>query len=116
MTDNWNEDLPCEGMKVKRKCHVAVFAFAEETRSTTKVLSILYFVSDPESESELESGLIMSPESESEQPHHDSAPLVSTPSVSGKSRGLSGRGLNGLRGSPWQDSAKKIQFDCVMNA
>ena len=42
-----------------------------ETRSTIKVLLILYFVSDPESESESES--IRSPESKSEQPHHDSA-------------------------------------------
>ena len=41
---------------------------------TIKVLFILYFVSDPESES------IRSPESEleseSEQSHHDSAPLI----------------------------------------
>ena len=49
-----------------------------ETRSTIKKLFILYFVSDPESESESES--IRSPEleseSESEQLHHDSAPLL----------------------------------------
>ena len=50
------------------------FAWMAETRSTIKVLLILYFVSDPESESESES--IRSPESESKQPHHDSAPLV----------------------------------------
>ena len=53
-----------------------------------EVLFILYFVWDPESESELESeskpesGAIRSPESEpeseSEQPHHDYAPLVGT--------------------------------------
>ena len=40
------------------------------------MLFILNFVSDPESESESEPESIMSPESESEQPHHDSAPLV----------------------------------------
>ena len=43
------------------------FTWTVKTRSTIKVLSILYFVSGPESE----------PESGSEQPHHDSAPLVS---------------------------------------
>ena len=52
-----------------------------KTRSTIKVLFISYFVSGPESESEFEpeSESIRSPdselESESEQPHHDSATL-----------------------------------------
>ena len=51
---------------------------------TIKVLFSLYFVSDPEtdSESEPESESIRSPESEpeleSEQPHHDSAPHDAT--------------------------------------
>ena len=44
------------------------FAWTAETRSTIKVLFILDFVSDPESESEW----IRNPESEFEQPHHDS--------------------------------------------
>ena len=49
-----------------------------ETRSTIQALFILYFASGPESESGLESELTRSPESESEseQPHHDSAPLI----------------------------------------
>ena len=51
-----------------------------DARSTFKVLFILYFALDPESESEPESESIRSPESEpeseSEQPHHDSAPLI----------------------------------------
>ena len=51
------------------------FVWTAETRSTIKVLFSLYFVSDPESESEPESESIRSPESESEQRHHDSAPL-----------------------------------------
>ena len=41
---------------------------------TIEVLFILYFVSNPESESEPDSE--SEPESESEQPHHDSAPLL----------------------------------------
>ena len=57
------------------------FAWTADTRSTIKVLFILYFVSglesESESESEPESEPIRSPalgsESESEQPHHDSA-------------------------------------------
>ena len=40
------------------------FVFTAETRSTNKVSFILYRISDPESESE------------PEQSHHDSAPLV----------------------------------------
>ena len=83
MRDNWDEDLPSEGMKAKvnRKCHVSFFVWTAETRLTIQVLFILHFVSDPESESEPESGSesIRSPESEpeseSKQPHHDSAPL-----------------------------------------
>ena len=75
MSDNWDEDIPSEGMKakIKRKCRVS-FCLDGETRLTIKVFFILYFVSDPESESVL----VMSPESESEpeQPHHDSAPLI----------------------------------------
>ena len=45
-----------------------------------KVLFISYFVSNPGSESASESELIRKPEwqSESEQSHHDSAPLVYT--------------------------------------
>ena len=68
MSDNWDKDLPFEGMKAKvnRKCHVSFFAWAAKTLSTAKMLYILHFPSDPESESE----------SESEQPHHDSAPLA----------------------------------------
>ena len=79
--DNWNKDLPSEGMKAKsnRKWHVFFLAWTAETHSTIKVLFILYFVSHPESESESEweSESIRSTESqsESEQPHHDSAPL-----------------------------------------
>ena len=67
--------------RINRKCHDFFLAWTAETRSTIKVLFILYFVSDPESESEPEpeSESIKSPESEpeseSEQPHHDSAPL-----------------------------------------
>ena len=53
-------------------------AWTAET-SAIKVLFMFYFASDPELESELEPELesIRSPESEpeSEQPHHDSAPL-----------------------------------------
>ena len=73
MRDNWDKDPPSDGMKAKvnRKYHV--FSLG---RSTIKVLFILHFVSGPESESEPESESIMSPESESEQPHHDSAPLL----------------------------------------
>ena len=58
------------------------FAWTAETRSTTEVLFILYFVSDPESESESEPESesiirpVSEPESVSEQPHHDSAPLL----------------------------------------
>ena len=46
----------------------ATFLLAK-TRLTIKVLFILYFVSDPELESELELELIRSLESELEQPH-----------------------------------------------
>ena len=46
------------------------FAWTAKTRSTIKVLFMLYLVSGLESESELES--------ESQQPHHDSAPLYQT--------------------------------------
>ena len=82
MSDNWDNDLLSEGMKSKvdRKCNVSFFAWTAETHLAMKVLFVLYFLSDPESESEPESELIRSPtskpESESEQPHHDSAPLV----------------------------------------
>ena len=83
MSDNWNKDLPSEGMKAKvnRKCRVSFFAWTAETPSTIKVIFTSYFASNPESESESEpeSESIRSPEPEpeSEQPHHDSAPLVS---------------------------------------
>ena len=62
--------------KINRKCHVSFLAWKAGTRSTIKVLFILYFVLDPASESES----IRSPEteSESEQPNHDSAPLHDT--------------------------------------
>ena len=75
MSDNRDKDLPPEGMKAKasRKFHVSSFAWTTEILSTIKVLFISYFVSNPESEPEPES--ITSPEPESEQPHHDSAPL-----------------------------------------
>ena len=77
MSDNRDKDLPSEGMKAKvnRKCQVSFFACAAETPSTIKMLFILYFVSGPESEPES----IRNPESESEseQPHHDSAHLQS---------------------------------------
>ena len=46
------------------------FAWVVAPYLAIKVLFILYFLSDPESES------IRSLESESKQPHHDSAPLV----------------------------------------
>ena len=81
MRDNWDKDLPSEGKKVKinRKCHDFFLAWTAETRSTTRVLFILHFVSGPELESVPESELIKGRESElgseSEQPHHDSAPL-----------------------------------------
>ena len=57
---------------------VVVFflAWTAETHSTIKVLLILYFASDPGSEPESESIRSAEPESESEQPHHDSAPLI----------------------------------------
>ena len=80
-SDNWDKDLPSEGMKAKvnRKCHLSFFAWTAETRSTIKVLFILYFLSGPESESESNSNPKSEPdweaESESEQPHHESAPL-----------------------------------------
>ena len=76
MSDNWDKDLPLEGMKAKvnRKCSVSFFAWATKTRSTTKMLFILHFLSEPESKSEP----TRTPESESEQPHHDSAPLLKT--------------------------------------
>ena len=51
--------------KVNRKCHVSFFLLGRRRLAlTSKVFFILNFLSDPESESE------------SEQPHHDSAPLV----------------------------------------
>ena len=84
MRDNWNKDLPSEGMKPKSIGNVLFLflAWTAETHSTITVLFILYFVSDPGSESELESESIRSPESEpeseSEQPHHDSASLAHT--------------------------------------
>ena len=74
--DNWDKDLPSERMKAKiiSKCHISLFAWMAETRSTIKVLFTSYFASNPESESN------RSPESDSEpesdQPHHDSAPLA----------------------------------------
>ena len=54
--------------KMNRKCHVSFLAWTAETRSAITVLFILYFVSDPESESESEpeSESIRSPESEPE--------------------------------------------------
>ena len=74
MSDNWDKDLPSEGVKAKvnRKCYVPFFAWTVETRSTIKVLFISYFASNPELESESES----EPEPELEQLHHDSASLV----------------------------------------
>ena len=53
-----------------------VFAWAAKTRSTTKMLFILHFLSDPESEPTRSPESDSESESESEQPHHDSAPLV----------------------------------------
>ena len=72
MSDNWDKNIPCEGLKAKdnRKYHVSFYAWAADNRWAIKELFMLYFVSDPESES------IRSPESEWEQPHRDSAPLV----------------------------------------
>ena len=63
MSDNWDKGLPSEGMKAKvnKKRQLSFFACTAETRSTIKV-PILYFAYDPESESE--------------QGHNDSAPLV----------------------------------------
>ena len=54
--------------KINRKCHISFFAWMAETCSTIKVLSILYFAWDLESESESESEpeSIRSPESEPE--------------------------------------------------
>ena len=84
--NTWDKDLPSQGMKanINRKRHIAFFAWTAETCSTIKVVCILYFVWDPESESESEpeSESIRNPESEpeseSEQPRHDSAPLDSS--------------------------------------
>ena len=83
MRDNWNKDLPSERMKVKinRKCHVSFSRLdGGDSPDYLSVIVILYFVSDPEPESEPESESIRipesEPESESEQPHHDSAPLL----------------------------------------
>ena len=77
--DNWDKDLLSEGIKAKvnRKRHVSFFAWTAETRSTVKMLFILYFASDPESESKPESirSQESEPESESEQHHHDSVPF-----------------------------------------
>ena len=83
MSDNWDKDLPYEGMKAKfnRKCHVSFFAWTAGTRTTIKMLFILYFVSEPESESDSDSELeqesirSLESESESEQP---TTPLVSS--------------------------------------
>ena len=54
------------------------FAWTAKTRSTIKLLFILYFASGPESEPVSESirSLESESESESEQPRHDSAPLL----------------------------------------
>ena len=65
--------------KVNMKCHVSFSAWTAETSSTIKVLFILYFASDPELESKSESISSAKWESESEQPHHDSAPLLHSP-------------------------------------
>ena len=77
MRDNWNKDPLYKGMKAKmnRKCHVS-FSHSEGGDSFDYLeLVILYFISDPESES------ISSPElePESEQPHNDSALLIIFP-------------------------------------
>ena len=70
MSENWDKNLPSEGMKAKvnRKCHVSFFACAAETPSTIKMLFILYFLSGPESESERSGSRsrFRGPESESE--------------------------------------------------
>ena len=48
MSDNWDEDIPSEGMKAKinRKCHVSFLSFFfcldGEARLTIKVLFILF--------------------------------------------------------------------------
>ena len=71
-----------KGPKFSQKVYFIVWT--AETRSTIKVLFSLYLALDPESESESEpeSESIRSPESESEleseQYHHDSAPLACT--------------------------------------
>ena len=81
MRGNWDKELPSEGIKatVNRKVRV-FFTWTADTHSNIKVLLILYIESDPESESESGPESIRSPESEpkseSEQPHHDSAPLL----------------------------------------
>ena len=69
--------------KVNRICRASssssfFFAWTAGTRPIIEVLFVLYFVSNQESESEPEPESIRSPESEpeSEQPYHDSAPLV----------------------------------------
>ena len=85
MSDRWDRDRPSEGMKAKPVGNITfLFFFLLERRRLPRLLKcyFVYFVSDPESESESEpeSESIKSPESESEseQPHHDSAPLVYT--------------------------------------
>ena len=77
MRDNWNKEEEEMKAKINRKCYVFFLAWAVETRLTIKVLFILYFVSDPELELESTRSPESEPESESEQPHHDSAPLFS---------------------------------------
>ena len=78
MRDNCDKDLPSEGMKtnIKGNATFLFLAWTAETRLTIAVLCILYLVSDPESESESIRGPESEPKSESEQPHHDSAPLA----------------------------------------
>ena len=76
MRGNWDKDRSSEGMKAKinRKRNVSSSRLdSGDSLDYLSVLFMLYFVSDPESES------IRSPEpeSESEQPHHDSAPCLS---------------------------------------
>ena len=82
MSDNWDKDIPSEGMKVKvnRKCHV--YFFRVDGGDSLDYISVIYLylvlLSDPKSQSESESEPTRSPESESEseQLHHDSQPLI----------------------------------------
>ena len=64
--------------KVNSNYPVSFFFFdwTAEIRWTIKCYFIFYFVSDPESESESEPTRSPDWESESEEPHHDSTPLV----------------------------------------